>query len=115
MTLPEIIKHLLIHDETHEAIKHIRQLSQQELEAQDQTTQGYLFDFAVRHSRHPDVFHAFITQYAKLTGDTTLRALTLDCHPTAFNHLDVAFIMGKLPIMRHEALNQYKNLMNLQK
>ncbi|KTD45552.1 hypothetical protein Lrub_2349 [Legionella rubrilucens] len=115
MTLPEQIKHLLIQDKTREAIALINHLSQQELERRDQGAHDYLFDFAIRHSRNPQVFHALIARYASLIGNKRLKPLTLDCHPSFSNHLDEAFMMGKLPILRHGSLTQYKNLMNLQK
>ncbi|MDX1838570.1 hypothetical protein DIZ81_11430 [Legionella taurinensis] len=115
MTLPEQIKHLLPQDKPRETIVLINQLSQQELETRAQGNDDYLFDFAVRHSRNPQVLHALIARYASLVGNKRLKPLTLDCHSSFSNHLDEAFIMGKLPILRHGSLTQYKNLMNLQK
>ncbi|QRN04634.1 hypothetical protein GH742_12555 [Legionella sp. MW5194] len=115
MTLPEQIKHLLIHNKSRETIALINHLSQQELETRAQGNDDYLFDFAARHSRNPQVLHAFIARYATLVGNRRLKPLTLDCHPSFSNHLDEAFIMGKLPILRHGSLTQYKSLMNLQK
>lgn len=115
MTLSEQIKHLLIRNQSTEAIAKIANLSQQEFEKSGQEHEGYLFDVAARHIDNPDVFHALIARYAAITNNKQLQPLTIDCHPSLNTTLDQAFVMGRLPIMRHISLCRYKELVEMQK